>query len=169
MASAQRNLIVLGIALVSAFAFSDTRTHGQTPNELPNPYKVETFGQLPGGRRVGAAYGIDIDRDGKSVWVFERCGGNSCDGSSVAPLLKFDSSGRLVASFGAGMFVFPHGLFVDADDNIWVTDGQGTNGNGQQVVEFSPTGRVLMTPRAERLERGNRCRSRRGYLRRADR
>jgi sugar lactone lactonase YvrE len=43
------------------------------------------------------------------------------------------------------MFVFPHGLFVDADDNIWVTDGQAKDGKGNQVVEFSPTGRVMMT------------------------
>jgi len=49
-----------------------------------------------------------------------------------------------VASFGAGMFIYPHGLFIDADDNIWVTDGQGKNGKGQQVFEFSPTGRVLL-------------------------
>jgi len=145
MASTQRNLMVLGIALVSAFALNEARTYGQAPNDLPNPYKVESFGQLPAGRKVGATYGIDIDRDGKSIWVFERCGSNTCDGSNVAPLLKFDSSGRLVASFGAGMFVFPHGLFIDVDDNIWVTDGQGKNGKGQQVVEFSPTGRVLMT------------------------
>ena len=145
MVSTQRNLMVLGIALVSAFALNEVRTYGQAPNDLPNPYKIENFGQLPTGRKLGQAYGIDIDRDGKSVWVFERCGGMTCDGSNLAPLLKFDSSGRLVASFGAGMFVYPHGLFVDSDDNISVTDGQAKNGKGQQVFEFSPTGRVMMT------------------------
>jgi sugar lactone lactonase YvrE len=145
MASTQRNLVVAFVVLLSALALNEARTYSEVTSDLPNPYKVETFGQLPAGRKIGAAYGIDIDRDGKSVWVFERCGGNTCDGSMLAPLLKFDSSGRLVASFGAGMFVFPHGVFVDADDNIWVTDGQGKNGKGQQVFEFSPTGRVLMT------------------------
>ena len=145
MASRPRTLMVAGIALASALALNEARTYTQAPRDLPNPYKVEAFGQLPAGRTIGATYGIDIDRDGKSVWVFERCGSNTCDGSMLAPLLKFDSSGRLVASFGAGMFVFPHGVFVDADNNIWVTDGQGKNGKGQQVMEFSPTGRVLMT------------------------
>jgi hypothetical protein len=43
------------------------------------------------------------------------------------------------------MFVYPHGVYVDRDDNIWVTDGQGKGNKGQQVVEFSPTGRVLKT------------------------
>jgi sugar lactone lactonase YvrE len=145
-------VIVLGAALAGALAFGGNRTLGQSAsteasNSFPNPYKIESWGQLPNGRKIGATYGIDIDRDGKSVWVFERCGGNNCDDSTVAPLLKFDSSGRLVASFGAGMFVYPHGVFVDSDDNIWVTDGQANKAGtkGQTVVEFSPTGRVLLT------------------------
>src|SRR5205823_7394838 len=92
-----RSLIVLMAALVGALP----------SNNLPNPYRLEPFGQLPNGRKLGAASGIDVDRDGKSVWVFERCGGATCDGLTVAPLLKFNSSGLLVASFGAGMFAFP--------------------------------------------------------------
>jgi sugar lactone lactonase YvrE len=147
MRSIHRHLVVLGVALVSAVTANDVRTYGQqaASNDYPNPYKIESFGQLPAGRKMGQTYGIDIDRDGKSVWVFERCGAGSCDGSPLAPLLKFDSSGRLVAMFGSGMFVYPHGLFIDADDNIWVTDAQAKNGKGQQVFEFSPTGRVMMT------------------------
>ena len=150
MRSAHRHSIVLGAALLAALAMTSSRTHGQSgaavaSNDFPNPYKIESFGQLPAGRKMGQAYGVDIDRDGKSVWVFERCGAATCAGSNLAPLLKFDSSGRLVASFGAGMFVYPHGLFVDADENIWVTDGQSKDGKGQQVFKISPTGRVLMT------------------------
>ena len=144
-----RNLVVLGAALAAALAITGVGAQGQGPqlasNDFPNPYKIENFGQLPAGRKIGATYGIDIDRDGKSVWVFERCGGATCDASSVAPLLKFDASGKLIASFGAGMFVYPHGVHVDRDDNIWVTDGQGKGAKGQQVVKFSPTGRVLLT------------------------
>ena len=145
MRSMSRGGVVVGAALISAFTFHELRAYGQASNDFPNPYKIETFGQLPGGRKIGQIYGIDIDRDGKSVWVFERCGAATCDGSNLPPLLKFDSSGRLVASFGAGMFVYPHGLFVDANDNVWVTDGQAKNGKGQQVFKISPTGRVLMT------------------------
>ena len=65
--------------------------------------------------------------------------------TTPSPLLKFDASGRLVKSLGAAMFVVPHGLFVDADGNIWVTDGQGSQGKGQQVFKFTPDGKVLMT------------------------
>jgi sugar lactone lactonase YvrE len=77
--------------------------------------------------------------------VFERCGGTTCDGSDVAPILKIDAAGKVVKSFGAGMFIFPHGLFVDRDGNVWVTDGRGKGGKGHQVFKFSPDGKLLMT------------------------
>src|SRR5258708_6123523 len=101
MRSIHRNLLILGVALVSAVAFDDVRTHGQqaASNDYPNPYKMENFGQLPAGRKIGQTYGIDIDRDGTSVWVFERCGGATCGGSPLAPLLQFDSSRRVGGSW----------------------------------------------------------------------
>jgi streptogramin lyase len=52
--------------------------------------------------------------------------------------------GKLVTHFGAGMLLFPHGLHVDPDGNVWVTDGLGKDGKGQQVFKFSPDGKVLM-------------------------
>lgn len=108
---------------------------------------------LPGGRTIGSTAGITVGIDGKTVWVFERCGANDCAGSTVAPILKFDESGRLVHSFGAGMFVRPHGIHQDREGHIWVTDGEGPdgkdprrNGKGHQVFKFSPDGgRVLLT------------------------
>ncbi len=69
----------------------------------------------------------------------------ACDGSNLAPILKFDASGKLVKSFGEGMFLFPHGIHVDPDGNVWLTDGLGKDGKGQQVFKFSPDGKVLMT------------------------
>jgi DNA-binding beta-propeller fold protein YncE len=112
----------------------------------PNPYRaVESWAVLPDGRPWGAPAGVDIDPDGKSVWVFERCGDNSCVNSKIAPIVKFDASGKAVKSFGAGMFVFPHGFYVDAGGNVWVTDGRGEGGKGHQVIKFSPEGKVLLT------------------------
>jgi sugar lactone lactonase YvrE len=119
-------------------------------DSLPNPYRVVTnYFKLPEGRTMGSTAAIDIDRDGRSIWVFERCGGTSqglaCAESTLAPLLGFDASGKLVKSFGAGMFVSPHGIHVDRQGNIWVTDGTGKGSKGHQVFEFSPDGKVLMT------------------------
>ena len=141
-----RVMVLLGVAIVASAVMSPVRAHAQDINNAPNPYRaVENWAQLPEGRVWGQAISIDIDRDGKSIWVFDRCGGKTCTGSNLAPIQKFDSSGKLVTSFGAGMFVFPHGLFVDRDGNIWVTDGKGADGKGHTVVKFSRDGKVLMT------------------------
>ena len=113
---------------------------------------IENYFKLPEGRTIGSTAGITIDRDGTSVWAFDRCGAQNCVGSNVAPVLKFDASGKLVKSFGAGMFVRPHGIHIDRDGNIWVTDGEGPDGKdprrdgkGHQVFKLSPDGKVLMT------------------------
>jgi secreted PhoX family phosphatase len=116
------------------------------PNSQPNPYfTVDNWAKLPEGRSWGSTSAVDVDRDGKSIWVAERCGANSCAGKNDAPILKFDVSGKLVKSFGEDMFIFPHGICVDKDGSIWVTDGQMKDGKGFQVFKFSPEGKVLMT------------------------
>ena len=89
---------------------------------------VDNHFVMPDGRKVGSTAGITIDPDGTSVWVFERCGANDCVGSNAAPIVKFDASGKAVRSFGAGMFVRPHGIHVDREGNIWVSDGEGPDG-----------------------------------------
>jgi streptogramin lyase len=108
-----------------------------------NPYREDGWSKFPDGRKLGQTSAISIDRDG-SIWVFERCGANSCAGSNVAPIVKFNASGNYVLSFGAGMFVFPHGIHVDSDGNVWVADADGKEGKGHQVVKFSPEGKVLL-------------------------
>jgi sugar lactone lactonase YvrE len=122
----------------------------QATDSQPNPYRVvANHFKLPEGRSMGSTAAIDIDRDGRSVWVFERCGGASqalaCAASNLAPVLRFDSSGRLVTSFGAGMFVSPHGIHVDRQGNIWLVDGAAKDAKGNQVFKFSPDGKLLMT------------------------
>jgi len=138
----------LRFAAVALFAISAGAVYAQIAaptNSLPDPYRsVENWAKMPQGRTWGSTAGVAIDPDGASVWVAERCGANSCAGSDLAPVLKFDASGNLVKSFGAGMFVFPHGIFVDRDGNVWVTDAQGKDGKGHQVFKFSPDGKVLL-------------------------
>ena len=133
--------------------------HAQTPtNDAPNPYRsVEGWAKLPDGRTWGSTSAVDIDRDGTSIWVAERCGTNSCAGSQLPSVLKFDRNGRLVRSVGAGMLLSPHGIHVDRAGNVWVTDcactrvaagtkvDSSTAPRGHQIFKFSPTGKLLLT------------------------
>lgn len=115
------------------------------PNSQPNPYRtIENWAKLPEGRTWGSTSGVGVDRNG-NIWVAERCGANSCAGRTDPSILEFDRSGKLLRSFGASLFIFPHGLTVDQDGNVWVTDGQGKEGKGHQVFKFSPDGKILMT------------------------
>jgi sugar lactone lactonase YvrE len=142
----------------------------QPTNDAPNPFTtIENHFKMPAGRTWGSTSAVDIDKDGKSIWVAERCGANSCwdrakgEASPLDIVLKFDESGKLVTSFGKGLFVFPHGIHVDRDGNIWVTDGQDNLPRrppnqpdaplppmpakviGHQVYKFSPEGKLLLT------------------------
>jgi hypothetical protein len=86
---------------------------------------------------------LDIDRDGKSVWAFDRCeSATDCSKSNLDPIMKFDSTGKV----GGGMINYPHGLHVDKDNNIWVSDGRAmNNGKGHTVMKFNQDGKLLMT------------------------
>jgi sugar lactone lactonase YvrE len=114
-------------------------------NDLPQPYRTtRDWGELPAGLKWAAVTAVEPAPDG-TIYVVHRCFANSCAGRSEAPILKYNAAGKLLASWGAGMFVFPHGATVDRDGNLWVTDGNGQPGKGHQVFKFSPEGTVLMT------------------------
>jgi sugar lactone lactonase YvrE len=124
-----------------------------------NPYRaIYGWEKLPKGREaLGVVAGIYTDPDRKHLWMLTRCAGNAnaCLASKDDPVLKFDMDGNVVKSFGAGMFVWPHGFFVDHQGNVWVTEGAPAGeargaaghkvGKGHQVFKFSPEGKVLMT------------------------
>jgi hypothetical protein len=114
-------------------------------NDLPQPYQTtRDWGQLPSGMKWAAVTAIEPAPDG-TIYVVHRCFANSCSGRSEPPILKFSAEGTLLASWGQGMFVFPHGGTVDRDGNLWITDARGEGGKGHQVFKFSPAGKVLMT------------------------
>ncbi len=76
-------------------------------------------------------------------------GGANCSTDVThKPVYKFDvNTGAILANFGEGVMVTPHGIGVDPQGNVWVTDfarsADGTK--GMQVHKFSPTGELLMS------------------------
>jgi len=146
--------IALALVLVSS---ANAQSTAKPTNDAPNPYRtVEGWAKLPEGRTWGSTSAVDVDIDGTSIWVAERCGTNSCAGSKLPSVLKFDKAGKLVRSFGEGLLVSPHGITVDRAGNVWVTDCACTRPvagtvvdssvpKGHQIFKFSPTGKLLMT------------------------
>jgi DNA-binding beta-propeller fold protein YncE len=127
---------VIVITAIAAYVLNAASTNAGSANDPPNPYRaVENWAQLPAGVQWGPVISVHPDAQG-NIWVFHR---------SDPAILEFDASGKFLKSFGAGMFVQAHGLTIDSEGNVWVTDAQGKDGKGQQVFKFSPDGKVLMT------------------------
>jgi sugar lactone lactonase YvrE len=138
----------LPVKLVIALAFVSFTFAALAQDAIPSPYGTpqHQWATPPSGPPWGSSAGIERGPHGE-IWAIDRCGANSCDGSDHAPIVQLDlASGKAIKSIGAGLFVFPHGLHVDARGNIWVTDGAVSKdgSKGLQVVKLSPDGKVLM-------------------------
>ncbi|MDT8429695.1 MAG: peptidyl-alpha-hydroxyglycine alpha-amidating lyase family protein [Pseudomonadales bacterium] len=162
--SVQIGLACAGLVLLSASAHAQRGAtapaeHADvTPvNNLPNPYEtVRNWGTLPDGRNWGSVSAVHVDNDGRHIWAGDRCGANSCAGSNVDPIVKLDPMGNVVQSFGAGLIMWPHGMEIDSEGNVWVVDARSANpqelqsfpdaaGKGHTVLKFSPQGELLLT------------------------
>jgi sugar lactone lactonase YvrE len=93
---------------------------------------------------MGSTSAVAVDHQG-NIWVADRCGANDCKGSKLDPIMEFDANGNFVKSFGAGKLLFPHGMYIDKDDHIWLTDGHVGEGKGDDVLEFDRNGKLLRT------------------------
>jgi DNA-binding beta-propeller fold protein YncE len=161
-----------GTALVAIVTMTATlgvvaRAQQSNQTQLPNPYRlVENWPTIPktmNKGRWGELIRADIDPKG-NIWVFHRCfntvpaGAATCVGRTEPPILQFDPSGKLLSSFGSGVFAFPHGFTVDGDGNIWASDANANETvlgmsakrpdgtiRGHQVFKFDQSGKVLMT------------------------
>src|SRR5438093_7330807 len=106
---------------------------------------VRDWPALPEGRTLGLCAGVGIDSHG-NVFVFHRnerawstpFPNEPIAGPTVAVL--DGRTGKLLAEWGAGEFIMPHGLTLDREDNVWLTDV-----GRQQVFKFTHDGRLLLT------------------------
>src|SRR5215470_12803172 len=143
-----RGTAIIGLTAAALLASGGDRSwaQGADPNAAPNPYKMqENWAQPSGGRKFGQAIKVQVDHsDGKSIWVFDRCGDKECTDSTVAPMQKFDSSGKFQKAIGADKFAIPHGFYVDREGNVWGGDQIARNGKGADLIKFASDGKVLM-------------------------
>src|ERR1043165_1341137 len=169
-ASARVGFVLLAAMGITAFAgAANAQQTYPKPTDLPNPYRLaEGWPTIPAsmnGGKWGEVIRVHVHKDG-NIWVFHRCfntvppGHATCinRGPSNPPILEFDPSGKLLKSFGAGLFAYPHGFTVDDDGNLWVSDvndeatvlGMSAKNSagvvmGQEVLKLSPNGQILMT------------------------
>jgi sugar lactone lactonase YvrE len=131
---------------ISALLAQEPKWKSTRPiNDRPNPYRRDAnWAQLPAGLKWGAVIGAEQGPNG-DIYVVHRCFENSCAGRTEPPIFRFDRSGRAIKSWGSGTYIFPHGLYVDAQGSVWVTDAQGKDGKGHQVFKYSADGALLMT------------------------
>ena len=114
-------------------------------NDLPDPYRADRgFFKLPPGRAMGSSSAVAVDSRGH-VWVVDRCGKNDCAGSDLDPVMEFDARGNFIKAFGRGLFNFPHNLYIDAHDHLWVTDNRAGGGKGADILVFDTSGQLLRT------------------------
>lgn len=124
------------IALVTAFCVLAglacvVSTHDPGDSDDPTYQVVHGWPDLPEGYALGQVVGVDVDSQNR-VWVFHR---------AARPVLCIDAdTGEILSSFGDDLFDNEHGLAVDGDDNVWVTDA-----NTHVVQKYSPEGELLMT------------------------
>jgi len=111
---------------------------------LGHPYRaMPGWGEM--GRDWGSTSAVYTTPEG-NVWVAERCGENTCVGhEDLDNIFLFTADGELLRSFGAGVITWPHGIHVDFNGNVWVTDARGEGDRGHQVHKFSPDGELLMS------------------------
>ena len=134
-----------GAAIVLCLVLAASAGSGQQ-REPRRPYEVvHGWPQLPEGRILGQATGVDVDSKGQ-VYVFHRSGRLWSNEQLPLPTISrptidvFEAaSGKHVRSWGANLFVMPHGLTIDRQDNIWLTD-VGLH----QVFKFGPDGKLLL-------------------------
>ena len=94
------------------------------------PYQVvPNFFKFPKGWVAGEASAVAVNSKGH-IFLFHR----------TKPMLaEYDAEGNFVQSIGEGLFTHPHGLRIDADDNIWTTDD-----GSHLVLKLDPAGNVLL-------------------------
>ena len=163
-------MLITGAAVVAMLGTAPHAQQAQNrkPPQLPNPYRlVEGWPTLPlsmNAGQWGEVIRVHVHING-NIWVFHRCfntvppGHATCVGRGDlnSPILQFDPAGRLLTSFGAGLFAYPHGFTVDREGNLWASDvndeatilglsAKTAEGaiKGQEVLKLSPTGKVLM-------------------------
>jgi peptidylamidoglycolate lyase len=129
-------LVAVAASTAGAACLPDARS------QQVNAYQVDhTWPRLAPGYRLGETAGVAVtSRD--EVLIFHRADRTWIPGEGPIErptILRIGADGAIMDSLGAGLFLNPHAIAVDHEDNIWATDN-----NLHQVFKLSPTGELLL-------------------------
>jgi peptidylamidoglycolate lyase len=138
-------LALLAAIIILAYLFQPAKK-GSGKDQVTRYQLVEGWPALPQHITLGNPTGLAMDTS-DNVVVFHRAGRSwpllgSMPSHTIESktILVIDSkTGRLKNSWGDHLFIMPHGLTIDRDNNVWVTDV-----GLRQVFKFTSTGRLLM-------------------------
>lgn len=123
----QRFLYIVAVCLVISRVSLAQQAFQQVPELSYNV--VPDFFKFPKGMVQGEAAGVAVNSRGH-IYLFQR----------TKPMLtEYNEKGEYIQSLAEGVFQHPHGLRIDADNNLWTTD----DGNNL-VLKLSPAGQVLL-------------------------
>ena len=87
---------------------------------------------LPEGQELGKVSWIARNPQTGLTWLIQR-------GDKAEPVIAVDATGRVVHSFGKGLYTIPHALRIDPAGNVWTVDA-----GSSRVIKFSPSGTKLL-------------------------
>jgi sugar lactone lactonase YvrE len=132
----QKPRIAFLVTVVGVATLAVTFNHGNSAGAASSYKVVSGWGQLTAPLKWGEVPNVAIDPNG-TVFVFTR---------TEPPVVELNAAGKVLKTWGQGMFVWPHGIRFDRDGNLWITDGRAADGKGQMVYKLSPDGsKVLLT------------------------
>lgn len=142
-----KNKAYLFIFLVIFFTACNNTGNTDTKNNskrFPKYELVKDWPQLPNGYILSQVTGVGIDTS-QNIFLFHRNGRQWTEPfpdsliSSNTILMLGRQTGKMINSWGANLFIMPHGLTVDKDNNVWVTDVAL-----HQIFKLSHDGKLLM-------------------------
>jgi peptidylamidoglycolate lyase len=117
----------------------------QAGDQPSNYEQIKNWPQLPKSFPFSQVSAVGIDTS-QNIFILQRTGREWLDTlpdsliSSNTIFLLDKETGKVLSSWGANLFIMPHGLAVDEQNNVWVTD-VALN----QVFKFSHHGELLLT------------------------
>ncbi|XXX80642.1 hypothetical protein WMF30_17955 [Sorangium sp. So ce134] len=136
--------LAVGLALAAGALSGACTSRPPAADDAPGgPYEVvDGWPRVPEGMVFGPALDVAVDGRGR-VLVSHAAGRTSGNDAPIgeATILVFDpETGELVDAWGEGLFVYPHGIEVDRNGFVWVTDSEQN-----RVFKLTAEGKVVMT------------------------